>query len=332
MRFFLIASAIALLASHALRSEDKPIDVPIGNPRYRLVGKLHEPLGTVVTIQGLIVDGPGKGYEEGPIIRVHRVNGRATQEQIRMKARVGWTEFGASLPKLEAGLTLELKGYETGEFVGIPNAALRGLQNIPQTSDYYFSHTFVFHQAKRIDPFAWVPADFVDREALIEGRAVSQDKRAFIAGGDWRLLVDANAPWPAGFEDKTVEGFGTIRSTADATTYRLEKGNTRLVKLQDQVGRQVALRGSAWHSGKDWWLNYRGTRLYVEGLSELPGWKPQEMYGRPVLITGVLEEAMLPNLDQNGIRIEPEQKKQFIVRKPSWKPIDALLAPERVER
>src|SRR5262245_60488391 len=95
MRFLLsIASALALAGSPMLRAEDKPVDVPLGSAKYRLIGKLHEPLGTVLTLQGVAVEGPFKGTEGGPTLRVQRINGRATQEDLRIKLEPYFHDFG----------------------------------------------------------------------------------------------------------------------------------------------------------------------------------------------------------------------------------------------
>ena len=109
-------------------------------------------------------------------------------------------------------------------------------------------------------------------------------------------------------EDNAVEGLGIIRKTDDTKTYRLEKGITRLVKLEDQVGREVSLRGTAWSMNGHWWFDYRGTQLYVEGMEKLPGWNAN-LHGEPVLIIGLLDKALLPRIDQIALKPEPDLKK-----------------------
>jgi len=312
---------------------DKPRDVPLSKvgTEYRLIGKLHEPLGTVMTVQGVIVHGDMKIDAGKHLILVQRIDGRATQEDLTIEVQKGWTEFGADPPKPEYGVSVELNGYEAGGFIGVPDDALRGLNLRPAVPGHHFRHRFVFHAGRLIDPVRWTPADFVGREALIEGTAVSRDRRAYIVGAGWRLLVDADAGWPKGTDGKAVEGFGTVRKADAADTYRLEKATTRLVHLRDQLGQPVALRGTAWSMNGEWWLDYRGTSLYVEGMKDLPGWKT-ELHAEPVLITGVLDEAVLPALDQITLKSNPDKKKYYIVRKPAWKPLGVLLSPERVGR
>lgn len=337
MRSLLVA-AVAL-TPFALRADDppkaKPVDVPVSKlgDKFRLVGKLGVELGEVVTVQGFVVDGPSKGYEGGPNLRVQRINGKATQQDIQIRLIPYFTDFGKEgvdgkdLPKLKNGTTYEMEGYETGRFVGIPGEAYKKAGIVLQTAGHHFLTYLTVYKVNAIDPIVWSPADFVDREALIEGKAVSRDKRAYIDGDGWKLLTDPVAAWPKEFEGKTVEGLGTVKK-ADSGEYKLEKGVTRLVRLEDQLGRSVELRGIAWSS--PWHFVYRGTDLYVEDMEKLPGWKG--MHGKPVVITGTLDEADMPDINWHNRDSNPPKKKYFIVRKAGWKPLDALLAPERAER
>jgi len=346
MRGFLLVSVVALtpFAARAadkphVKPQDKPQDVPLANlgDKFRLIGKLGEPLGTVVTVQGVVVEGPFKGFEGGPNLRIQRIDGRATQEDIQICIRPYFGKYGEQraskeeVPKLDFGKTYEFEGYETGQFVGVPGEAYKRAGLAIATTGFYFRHELAVYKGKRTTPVVWSPADFVDREALIEGQAVSRQKRAYIEGNGWKMLADSAAGWPKEFEGKTVEGFGMVKK-GDAAEFRLEKGVTRLVRLEDQRGRAVELRGRSWSLNGYWWLEYRGTKLYVEDMENLPGWKESGPHGGAVLITGILDEAELPDLDQISLKSERDKKKYFIVRKAAWKRLDALLAPERAER
>jgi hypothetical protein len=342
MRKFILWVALSFASIPALRADEKPPrTVPLSSPdkQYRIVGKLGEPFGTIFTVQGVVVDGPVKGFENGPNLRVQRVNGRATQDDVQIKLRACFNDFGEkvalgpTLPKLEFGQTYEFEGFENGEFVGIPSEAVKriGVGQI-QSSRFYFLHCFAVYKGKSIEAIRWSPVDFVDRESLIEGRAESRDNKAYIIGANWRLLTDSIAPWPKAAEGKTVEGLGTIRKMDEAGSYLLDKGTSRLVRLQDQVGLRVALRGRAYCRNDYWYFDYRGTKLWVEHMEGLPGWS-RELIGEPLLITGVLDEEISAAIDQIGVKSidQIDSKKQFIVRKPALKRIDRLLAPERVE-
>jgi hypothetical protein len=335
VRPWFVLAALSLSGGPAARAAEKPQDVPVSKlgGAYRLIGTLGQPLGTAVTVQGVYVENGRKGPESGPSVVVQRINGRATQEHIQIRAAP--FRHAEGLPSLALGATYELEGYETGELFGYPRAAL-GSSPIPlqapvppEAGGCYFIPQYVFYKAKKIYPVRWSPADFVGREALIEGRAVSANGKAYIAGDGWWLLVDGQAPWPKHCQDKIIEGCGAIEKTEQAAVFRLEKGTTRLVRLQDQLGLPVTLRGRAWSLNDHWWLEYRGADLYVEGMDRLPGWSSVQ-HGAPVQISGVLDEAMLPDLDQITTKTNPDLKRYFIVRKPAWKRIDELLGPERV--
>jgi hypothetical protein len=330
---FLFVTCTLLLLNQIVVGEDKTKDTSTPKPgvERRLIPKLREPFGSVVTVQGIVVDGKSKGYEGGPNVRVQRINGRSIQDDIQIRLSPYFGEFGGhSLPKLEFGKTYEFEGYEAGGFVGVPAEAFKRAGIPLQTASFYFSHYYTVYRAKKIEAIHWSPADFIDREALIEGRAVSRDNKSYIVGESWELLVNPLAIWPKQADEKTVEGFGVIRKTNNPKAFRLEKGTTRQVKLGDQLGQKVELRGTAWYKG-EWCFNYRGIDIYVENMKDMPEWS-NDLHGRPMMISGVLDQAMLPNIDQITIKENPSLRKYFIIRKPLWKPIGVLLAPERVER
>lgn len=324
---FLICGTSLMVAQEA---QQQAPETPPHHPPYRLMGKLHRPLGEVVKIQGKVVEGPFKGYEGGPNLIAHRINGKATQELIQIKIRPYMYDFGhdaTMLPKLNMGEEYEFEGYETGSFVGIPSEAYDRAGIGLQTSTFYFSHTLVVYKGKQLPPLAWSPVDFIDRSAVIAGRAVSADGKSFIAGKGWQLQVNAETPWPEHYTGQEVEGFGVIRKTDKPETFIMEDAMTRLVHLKDQLGRKVSLRGTAWSLNGHWWFNYRGTKMYVEKMKELPGWNAN-LHGRPVLIEGILNEAELPSLNQITLKEDRDLAKNYIVRQARWKPLEALMSFE----
>src|SRR5262245_52736137 len=187
---------IALIVLGSVSSavgQEKPIDVPVSDlgSRFRLVGKLHIPLGEVVAVQGVIAEGPFKGYEGGPNLRVQRINGRATQEDIQIKVVPYFGQFGEKiyngreLPKLENGATYEFEGYETGGYIGKASEAYQRASLAIQTTGYYFRQLFEVYKAKKIDPMEFSPAEFVGREALFQGKAKSEGQKSYIVGTTW---------------------------------------------------------------------------------------------------------------------------------------------------
>ena len=340
MHRLIIITGTLLFVGQLLRGQGKVQDVPLPKleSEYRIIPRLREPLGSVVTVQGVVVEGSSKGYEDGPNLRVQRINGRPIQDDIQIRIAPYYTDFGKPavgkgqrLPRLAFGKTYEFEGYETGEFVGVPREAFKRAGVPLATSEFYFSHVYKVYKGKKIEAILLSPSEFVDREALIEGRAVSRDNKAYLVGENWQLLVNPESNWPKQVEEKTIEGLGIIRKTENPKIFRLEKGTTRLVKLQDQLGQTVELRGTAWSMNGEWWFNYRGIDMYVEGMKELPKWS-SDLHGLPVLITGVLDQAMLPAIDQITLKEDRDLRKYFIVRKPSWKSIGGLTSAERGNR
>jgi hypothetical protein len=165
------------------RQTTQPCDVPISElgRSYQLIGKLHKPLGQVVTLQGVVIDGPQKGYDDGPNLRIQRVDGISTQERIELKLYPLLGEFrddDERLPKPLTGKSYEYQAFETGGYIGTPGEAFRLAEVTFQTTSHGFRTYLIAVRDKLIEPIHFSPADFVDREALLEGRAVSRSGRA----------------------------------------------------------------------------------------------------------------------------------------------------------
>jgi hypothetical protein len=108
--------------------------------------------------------------------------------------------------------------------------------------------------------------------------------------------------------------------------YTLIDGTWRPVNLEDQLGEKVELRGTG--MGDKGVFDFRGLDVYVENLENLPGWSDENV-GQPIVIRGVLDKAKLPRIDQISVKQNRNLRDHYIVRKASWEPTDALLAPER---
>lgn len=309
------------------------VDVPVQQlgKQFRLLGRLNLPLGEVVRVQGIIVRGPEKAFEDGLNVRAYRINGQATQQSVQIKL-VDY--YGRDELPLQPGVACELEGFETGGFVGVPAEALKRGGTVTQTSvakttGHQFVHEFKVIQATEIKFQPFTPADFLGREMLVQGQAVSESGSAYIAGNKWKLLVDNGTPWPKNSEGKTVEARGVIRTIGKTTTYRLENGgknnNARLVNLADQIGKAVTLRGTVIEKNGQTAFRYRGQLVNVDGLKNL------------IAQTGLHDEAQLSGtLDvvrstTQGFNGEAETHTEYIVRKATLKPTDPLLAIERAE-
>jgi hypothetical protein len=333
---------LVLFGFHAVAGAEEPLpEVRIAdlNSKFKLIGLLNHPLGTLVKIQGTMAHDPDKAG--GAYLRVQRINGVATQQHIpiELEAYVGdfgdpeygeldGGRIGLGLPKLEKGKAYEFEVYETVWFTGRPQKAYEKAGIWLQSTGFGFRHRFVVITAEELKPITFAPTDFVDREALLQGRATSKDSRAFIAGEGWLLEVDAKEAWPADIEGKTVEGRGVVRKTETADQFQLWKGKTRLVKLEDQVGRKVELRVDVRSFRELWFLDYRGVKLHFDSAIT------KEDLGKcyaaeTVLVTGVLEEAILPDLENLFDEWPPPKAKQYIIRSATCTPAERRLSVER---
>jgi len=98
-KFFVVAGMLAGVLSSMGCAQEKSAQTPAvssspqGIPlseigeggKYQLIGKLHQPLGKLCTLQGVAIEGQFKGYEGGPNLQVQRINGVATQELIQIR-------------------------------------------------------------------------------------------------------------------------------------------------------------------------------------------------------------------------------------------------------
>jgi hypothetical protein len=326
----LLAFSILLQVSHVCLAQNNKIPVLINNPgkQFELIGQLGEKLGSTLTVRGMIVEGPSKGYEDGPNLVVQVINDSSTQQPVQIPVSPYFGEFGKNaLPALKNGATYRLRVYETGEFVGTPPGAYKEAGISLQTSGFYFRNRLIVISAEKIDPIGWSPASFVGQNALLSGVAKNENDTAVIQTAEWKLRLIGSGKWTDAEIGKLAEVYGNIRETKTKGVYNVENARPRLVRLEDQLGKTVKLRGTAISMNGHWWFNYRGIDMYVEKMEELPDWTADNHF-RPLEITGILEQAEFPDIDQLSVVTNPGLKTYYIVRKASWIPIAGLLAPE----
>ncbi len=320
---------LGIVVSLVSFSQDKGTPVQIHNPgpQFQLVGKLGEKFGTTLTVKGIIVDGPSKGHRGGPNLRVQMINDKATQHLIQIPLSPYFGKFGeAPLPQLKNGSTYSLRVYETGEFVGVPSDAYQEAGMMLQTSGFYFQNKLIVISAEKISPIEWSPVDFLGQDALLSGIASNENDTAVIQTSKWKLQLPGCNKWTESEIGKPAEVYGKIQETATKFTYNVENCQSGLVRLEDQLGKTVRLRGRAMSMNGYWWFNYRGTDIYIENMAQMPNWTTNNHF-RSMEITGTLEQAELPDIDQITLKANPDRKLYYIVRKASWIPIE-LLVPE----
>ncbi|XVJ59232.1 MAG: hypothetical protein HEQ23_07460 [Tepidisphaera sp.] len=111
-------------------------------------GLLGRELGSLVTIRGIVTT-DGRKAESGVFwLDVQSVEGVPAEPGIAIALAphvVGWGERDQSEgpPKLEIGREFELKGYETGAFVGVPDGADEAVGVARATTGFHFRRHFV---------------------------------------------------------------------------------------------------------------------------------------------------------------------------------------------
>lgn len=324
---------VALMSDEFELIHDNKFPVSIINPgeKIKLVGELGLTLGETATVCGIITEMSNKGYGDGPNLIVQKINGVPFQRIIQIPVSpFALMEFGKyPLPRLENDATYRFRVYETGEFVGIPGKAYdeSAIDILIQTTGFYFQNRLIIISGRKINKLEWAPADFVGQKALLQGTAKNEKGIPTITGSKWKLKLINTSPFTKSEIGKLVETYGKIQRIEGHYSCYVEDDRTRLVKLEDQIGKNVKLRGIACNINEYWWLNYRGTDLYVENMDKLPNWTGRN-FGNPIEITGTLEQAKLPRIDQIGLKEDRDKKMYYIVRNATWKSIDELLSPE----
>jgi hypothetical protein len=298
----------------------------------RLISRLGTPVGTLTTLRGRLVNGPFKGYEGGPTLRVQMIDGVATQREVRIGVdpyHGSWSAhtLPGRLHRLPMGADCEIRGYVTGEFVGHPAAIFAEGVRPPQTTDLYFRERFLAISATLSAPVRFVPRMFATESGLLSGTAASIGGAGVMCGEGWTVRVQ-DRPWPADIEGKAIETLGRYRPVTDGI-FAVD-GPWRLARLEDQIGRPVVLRGRARSLNGFWWFHYRGSDLHVEDMDRLPGWT-QENHWRPMEIRGRLERAVLPRLDQITLKPDRDLAEAYIIRDAAWAPMSDLLSPEEAD-
>ena len=325
--------AIFIIVSVDGFSQNTIKNVQITNPieQIRLIGELGLPLGTTLTIQGVVEDISSKGFKNGLNVTVKKINDSSIQQVITIPIFPYFGTFNDKLfKKIKKGLTYKLRVFESGEFVGIPQKSFKELNLMVQTTDFYFQNKLIVLTSEKVDLPNETSSNFIGRKALITGTANNENDTSFIFAKRERLRLIDFRKWKKTEIGKTAEVYGIIEKTEKKGTFNVRDGNPRLIKLEDQIGENVKLRGRAVSLNGYWWLNYRGTDIYVEKMEDLPNWTVNNHF-RAIEVSGLLEQENLPRIDQIGIKSDRDKQLYYIIRRPSWKPIEQLLAAEDIE-
>lgn len=329
MRRLLTLSILVHLCSVCFSQDDR-IPVNINRPvKFKIIGELGIKMGDTITVRGIVVQGPYKGNKGGPNLVIQTIRDSSIQQRIQIPISPYFGKFGDSLPfgkihlpKLVYGNTYQFLVYETGGYVGRPNDAYMKSGIISQSTGFYFQNRLIVVTGKEIDSIVWSPANFLEKDAFLSGIANNESDTAVIMNPKWKLKLLGFRKWNDWEIGKQAAAYGKIHQIVVADTYAIETGWANLINLEDQLGKSVRLRGTAWSMNGNWWFSYRGKDIYVDKMDDLVRGKG-ELHGSPVEITGKLGQEELPDLFNNR-----KLKLYYIIKTASLTPIKELLTPE----
>jgi len=144
-------------------------DSTLGAPPYPK-GRLGKPMGTVVTIRGVVGENRLKAEAGPPLLDVRTIDGVVLEQELHILLAPYFLEWGETYGNGKEPLTLrigdsfELEGYETGGFVGIPVDAYERAGVVLQTAGFGFRHEFRGFDGRAIDalPMVSVGTDRLD--------------------------------------------------------------------------------------------------------------------------------------------------------------------------
>src|SRR6185295_8221359 len=203
------AMLLALLCLSACAAPPVPSADPVpakDAPSGAILGRTGRPLGDAVMLQGLAIERSSKGYEEDTLLQVQRIDGTATQVNLRMSLRPFFQSN--SLDSFQKGKTYELRGYEEGSSLGSPSWAMEENGIAFQDAGFHFATRFVVVKCREIPPVVFGAPDFVDRFCYLDGETAMIDGRAWVKGAGWKLPAPGRETWPEG---KPVEVEGVVR-------------------------------------------------------------------------------------------------------------------------
>ena len=283
---------------------------------YGVESTLPLPFGTPVTLTGELVPATGKG--RALCLKVQRIDNVATQRRLTVELR-SWGG-GELSPELWSAGTAEVFGYESGGFRGMPERVLREMDaGLQVRVGHVFHPFFVVSRWRKVDPVAHSPRDFVGRHASFEGVAVTHQNGAAIKGAAWRLFVSGLTEWSDRHAGKVVQVTGRVDALLASGDFVASDMRCGLVRLEDQVGADVELEGFPRWAVGGWWLSYRGTDVYVQGVGEPP--KPSRWrYDESIIVSGTLARELLPPPDR-AVAKEGQQGDRtlrYVVKEATW--------------
>jgi len=157
-------------------------------PSRPLEGRLGIPLNTPVVLEGVVTEGPYKGFEDGPNIVVQKIDGRATQRFIRIRLTAQNTDIASRRIKWKIGRSYQFRGQEDGGFIGGERS--NDGSGIPLQT--YGGPTFIPYfevlEDSEIETYQFKPGDFLDRKSMFQGTALNV-RISWETAGFWQFQM-----------------------------------------------------------------------------------------------------------------------------------------------
>ena len=144
MNKILYISLISILSFFSIFSFSKNKNIihysGLGNS-HLVIGSLGEPLGKIITIEGIIIDGDDTRMKENSgklLLKVELVNGNKLKKSVTIDYRTfNW----AKVKDMTVNKRFKYIGYESGDMTGIPYDAFKYIPMVA-TRSYGFSVYF----------------------------------------------------------------------------------------------------------------------------------------------------------------------------------------------
>jgi len=152
-----IAAVIAgiLFSSAVTRAEmvpDQPKSITLSElNKLQVIGWLGQPLGKIVTIEGVVPDATfvrSKEQEDKTLLRVQTVDGIKLSEA----AVFCFSSLLSGIEEPKAGAKFKYIAYETGGFTGVPEGNFAYVGPLCCTSYYFTTHFVIIRDAMKPVP------------------------------------------------------------------------------------------------------------------------------------------------------------------------------------
>lgn len=292
-----------------------------------LLGELKLKLGTVTKVEGKLIEGQSKGYDDGFNFLIYKLNDTVTQFPIIIPINAYESQdVQKAFEQLKIDAFYQLNVYETGAYVGTPLEALKMTDQLIQTTDLYYRNELIVLSIQEIPNYQWLPQYFIGRKALLSGIAMNKKHDAYLIGDGWEMKLDNQPLWDQLYLNKQVQVFACNVNMEDQKSYSGIASNSRLINLNDQIDQTISLNGTLWSMNGRWWFTYRGQEIFLKNIQNLQNFSA-DLHGKSVELKGLLKLASTENSTKTELPYE-FFRSDYVLFAIEFKKLNQLLTPE----